>query len=292
MTMQEKQGALGLEAWLGRIRDQELPIFGRTAEEIRVLTDSEKSAVSELADAILRDAGMTAKLLRIANIVIFNTSGVQITTVSRAIVMLGYDMVRQVALSVAFVDGLLKGQARKHVLREMGRSFHAAVQARWLAARRHDAQPEEIFIAALLYRFGELAFWCFSGKEGEQLDEALRLNPQYPGDTEQALLGFRLSQMTAALTHDWRVSPLLQSVLKGGYPKRSREHAVVLAYRLAEAAEAGWRSEQGRARLKEAADYLQLPLADVTESVKQNAAAAATLAECYGAGEAVRFIPQ
>ncbi|MBM3391709.1 MAG: HDOD domain-containing protein [Betaproteobacteria bacterium] len=290
--MQKKQGALGLEAWLGRIRDQELPIFGRTAEEIRALTDSERSAVSELADAILRDAGMTAKLLRIANSVIFNTSGVQITTVSRAVVMLGFDMVRQIALSVAFVDTFLKGHVREHVLREMGRSFHAAVQAHWLAARRHDAQPEGIIIAALLCRFGELAFWCFSGKEGERLDAALRLNPEYPGDTEQALLGFRLSQMTAALTRVWRVSPLLQSVLKGGYPKRSREHAVVLAYRLAEAAETGWRSEQGRARLKEAADYLQLPIEDVVESVRQNAAEAATLAECYGAGEAARFIPQ
>ena len=83
---QDRNGTRGLNAWLDRIRDQELPIFGKTAERIRDLTDSEKSAVSELADAILCDQGMTAKLLRIANSVIFNTSGSQVTTVSRAIV--------------------------------------------------------------------------------------------------------------------------------------------------------------------------------------------------------------
>ena len=170
---QDRNGTRGLNAWLDRIRDQELPIFGKTAERIRDLTDSEKSAVSELADAILCDQGMTAKLLRIANSVIFNTSGTQVTTVSRAIVMLGFDMVRQIALSVAFVDAFLRGRVRERVQREMARAFHAAVQARWLAARRHDAQPEEVFIAALLYRFGDLAFWCFAGTTGDEITTAV-----------------------------------------------------------------------------------------------------------------------
>jgi len=289
---QDKNHPHGLNAWLDRIRDQELPIFGRTAEQIRELTDNDKAAVSQLADAILRDPGMTAKLLRIANSVIFNTSGIPITTVSRAVVMLGFDMVRQVALSVAFVDAFLHGQVRERVLREMARAIHAAVQARWLAARRHDAQPEEVFIAALLYRFGEMAFWCFAGAAGDELDEALRLDPQFPGDLEQSVLGFRLHQLTAALTRDWRVSPLLQSVLKGGYPKRSREQVAVLAFRLAEGAEGGWNTERARARLKDAADYLQVPTEDIAEAVMKNAVEAATIAECYGAGDAVRFIPQ
>lgn len=289
---QDNNSPRGLNAWLGRIRDQELPIFGRTAEQIRGLTDSEKSAVSELAEAILRDPGMTAKLLRIANSVIFNTSGAQITTVSRAVVMLGFDMVRQIALSVAFVDAFLRGPVRERVLREMARAIHAAVQARWLAARRHDAQPEEVFIAALLYRFGEMAFWCFAGEAGDELDEALRRDPQFPGDVEQSMLGFRLNQLTAALTRDWRVSPLLQSVLKGGYAKRSREQAVVLAFRIAEGSEGGWSTERARARLNDVAEFLQLPAEDIAGTLMQNAVEAAAIAECYGAVEAARFIPQ
>lgn len=282
----------GLNAWLDRIRDQELPIFGRTAEQIRALTDSDKAAVSQLAEAILHDPGMTAKLLRIANSVIFNTSGLQITTVSRAVVMLGFDMVRQVALSVAFVDALLRGPVRERVLREMARACHAAVQARWLAARRHDNQPEEVFIAALLYRFGEMAFWCFAGEVGDELDEALRRNPKSPGDVEHALLGFHLHQITVALARDWRISPLLQGVLKGDFQKRSREQAVVIGYRLAEAAEGGWYTERARALLKEAAAYLQLPDDDLAEAVMKNAIEAASIADCYGAGAAARFLPQ
>lgn len=289
---QDRHVPQGLQVWLERIRDQEMPIFGRTAEQIRELTDSDKAAVSELADAILHDPGMTAKLLRIANSVIFNTSGYHLTTVSRAIVMLGFDMVRQVALSVAFVDAFLNGPVRERVLREMARSFHAAVQARWLAARRHDAQPEEVFIAALLYRFGELAFWCFSGEAGEELDRALQADPQFPGDVEQAVIGFRLRQLTVALAGEWRVSPLLQVVLKGGYSRLSREQGVVIAYRLAEGVETGWNSDRARARIKEVADYLNVPVEEIVVQVAANAADAARIAEAFGAAAVVPFIPE
>ena len=170
--------------------------------------------------------------------------------------------------------------------------FAQQIQARWLAAKRHDAQPEEVFIAALLYRFGEMAFWCFAGAAGDELDEALRRDPQFPGDVEMSLLGFRLGQLTAALTRDWRVSPLLQSVLKGGYAKRSREQAVVLAFRLAEGSEGGWNTERARARLKDVAEFLQLPAEELAATLMKNAVEAAAIAECYGASEAARFIPQ
>ena len=282
----------GLTLWIERIRDREMPIFGRTAEQIRLFTDSDKAAVADLAEAILHDPGMTAKLLRIANSVIFNTTHYHITTVSRAIVMLGFDMVRQLALSVAFVDAFLKGQAGERVLREMARLFHAAVQARWLAVKRLDSQPEEVFIAALLYRFGELAFWCFSGAAGEELDRVQQAAPHSQSEAEQAVLGFRLRQLTIALTRDWGVSPLLQGVLQGGFPKRSREQSVVIAYHLAEAAEAGWQSKRARFRLKEAADYLKMAPEDISARIAENAVEAARIAQCYGASAAAPFIPR
>ncbi|MCZ7655607.1 MAG: HDOD domain-containing protein [Rhodocyclaceae bacterium] len=237
----------GLNAWLERIRDQELPIFGRTAEQIRALTDSDKAAVSQLADAILCDPGMTAKLLRIGNSVIFNTSGAQITTVSRAVVMIGFNQVRQVALSVAFVDALLRGPVRERVLREMARACHAAVQARWLAARRHDNQPEEVFIAALLYRLGRWRSGALPARSATSFEEALRRNPQIPGRcraiparfppaSDHGSPGARLAHQPAAAKRP-----------QGRFTESARANmAVVLAFRLAEGSEGGWK--QGRAR--------------------------------------------
>ena len=52
----------------------------------------------------------------------------------------------------------------------MARSFHAAVQARWAIQRKGEQQGEEVFIAALLSRVGEMAFWCFGGEQAQALE--------------------------------------------------------------------------------------------------------------------------
>src|SRR5574340_334932 len=274
----------GLDVWLQRIRDAEMPIFGRTAERIRYITDSDRAGVAELSAAILEDPGMTAKLLRIANSVIFNTSGQHVPTVSRTVLLLGFNMVRDVAITVAFVDSFLYGKAKERALREMARSFHTAVQARWMARRRHDGVPEEVFIAALLYRLGEIAFWCFAGETGARLDETMgnSAGGAAAAEAEQAALGFRLRQLTRALLREWHISPLLQSVLEGGYPRRTREHALVLAVRLAEALEGGPNSERALKLVKEVADMLQMPEDEVLSAVLTNSAQAARVAEEFG----------
>jgi HD-like signal output (HDOD) protein len=288
----EPQTTLSLNNWLERIRDREMPIFGRTAGQIRMVTHSDKAAVSELAESILHDPGMTTKLLRISNSVIFNTSGEQITTVSRAIIMLGFDMVREVALTVAFVDTFLHGTVRERVLREMARSFHAAVQARWMALKRFDEESEEVFIATLLYHFGELAFWCFAGEAGDEIDRALAADPQSPGTVEYAVLGFRLQQITVALAGEWRVSPLLRSVLKGSYSSQSREQGIVIAYRLAEGFEGGWDSKLALERMKDVARYLNIPVSEIIVEMVDNATDAAQIAGEFGAVAAVPFLPE
>ena len=73
-----------LDAWIERIRDQEMPIFGTTAREITALAEDDHSSVSTLTQAVLQDAAMTAKLLRLANSAYFNPARSSISTVSRA----------------------------------------------------------------------------------------------------------------------------------------------------------------------------------------------------------------
>ncbi len=281
----------GLTAWIRRVRDAEMPIFGSTTEQVIRLTADEGTSVARLSEIALHDPGLTTKLLRIANSVIFNTSGQQVATVTRTILLLGFNTVREVALTVALVEGFLKGDPRRHVLHEVARAFHAATQARWMAGRRHDGSPEEVFVAALLFRFGEIAFWCFAGETGEALEEALRANPRRPGDAEQAVLGFRLRQLTAGIMREWHVSQLLQNTLSGGYARNSRERGVALAQRLAEAMEAGWGSDELNAQIAAVADFLQLPQRQVETAVAANARLAAHVAEDFGASLAVPLIP-
>jgi HD-like signal output (HDOD) protein len=291
MPEDEPRTTQGVAAWIQRIRNAEIPIFGSTTEQIVRLTTDESTSVAKLSEIALHDPGLTAKLLRIANSAIFNTSGQHVATVTRTILLLGFNTVREVAISVAMVERFLQGAPRARVLREVGRSFHAATQARWMAAKRRDAAPEEVFVAALLFRFGEIAFWCFAGESGNALEEALRRSPRRSAEAEQEVLGFHLRQLTAGLVREWHLSQLLQNALSGGHGLNSRERGVMLAQRLVEALESGWRSAAAQAQIDAVAEFLQLPVRAVEQAVAANAAMAARVAEDFGAAAAVPLIP-
>ena len=79
----------------------------------------------------------------------------QVSTVSRAITLIGFDAVKSMAISSLIVDSLLKRNDRPHMLRCLARAIHATVQARCLMLKRTEHALEEVFIGALLMNIGE-----------------------------------------------------------------------------------------------------------------------------------------
>ncbi|MAT65070.1 MAG: GAF domain-containing protein, partial [Gammaproteobacteria bacterium] len=140
-----------LTEWVDVLSQQGMPIFTHTLRSISGMAADRQSSASELANVILQDAAMTAKLLRIANSPYYNTQAKSISTVSRAVVLLGFDAVRGLALSIAVVESAARGANKARLAADMARAFHAAVQARAFAQQRRDRSPEEVFIATLLF---------------------------------------------------------------------------------------------------------------------------------------------
>lgn len=290
--MAENHGRLGLQGWVERIRDQDMPVFGRTVQEVRSVTEDENASAGRLSRAILQDAALTAKVLKLGNSVMFNPSHQGISTVSRAIVVLGFDLVGQIVLSIQLIDALLAGGLRERVALELARCFHAAVHARTAAIAKGSKAPEEVFIAALLSHVGEMAFWCFGGQAARSLDEALVEQPEEkPEDLQLDILGFRLHSLTTALAKEWRLGPLVLAVAESSGKPSADEQAIAAGYRLAQAVELGWESTQAKAALEKYAEFVGRPLADMTEEVTRNAVEAARVAAQFGAAEAARLIP-
>jgi len=281
-----------LTGWVNLLGESGMPVFAHTAGDISKVSDSEESSAAELARVVLQDAAMTAKLLRVANSPIFNPIGKSISTVSRAVVVLGFQEVRSICLSIAIVESMLKGKQKQHVIEEMARAFHAAVQARSFARKRKDSSPEEVFIATLLYRLGDMAFWAFAGEAGKTLDHELRQrSDEAPDKVQRDVLGFPLRELTLGLTREWKLGTLLEESLEGKQDKNPRAGNVDLGYQLAEAAEKGWK-EPGATRLIERiAENLYLPAEEIRKLVQENAREAAETAAFYGADQASQLIP-
>lgn len=285
-------GRLGLQGWVERIRDRDMPAFGNTVNSVRNITADENASIGMLSRVILQDAALTTKVLKLSNSVIFNPARQPVSTISRAVTVLGFNVLGQVVLSICLIDAFLVGGLRGRVASEMARCFHAAVQARTAAAACGVMHAEEVFIAALLGRVGEMAFWCFGGDTANQLDQALIEQPdERPEDMQMDLLGFRLRNLTASLAREWHLGAMVVSAAEPVSHPSVSEKAIALGHRLAAASEYGWESAVAIKALESYAEMLHRPFEEVKTLVLNNAAEATRVAAQFGATEAARLIP-
>ncbi len=281
-----------LDSWVRRIRDEEMPIFGHTVQQIVTVAEDDEAPAADLAHVILQDASMTTRVLKLANTIYYNPREQGISTVSRAVVVLGFTTVHNMCLSIALVDSFVHGSARDRLTRQLARSIHAAVQARTVAIEQGDDSPEEVFIATLLLHLGELAFWCFSGEVGDELDAVMRQPGYTPEQAQDEVLGFRLRNLTLSLAREWRLHDLLRETLADPKSAGNRGRTILLSHELAENAEKyGWSApetaEAGQriAKLSGKKDHQMRSL------LHQNAREAAHIAAVFGATAAAKAIP-
>ncbi|MFK5913517.1 MAG: HDOD domain-containing protein [Woeseiaceae bacterium] len=280
-----------LQNWIERISENELPIFKYTVHAINDVISKDATSTSDLSRIILRDANLTARVLRLANSASYNITGAKISTISRAIVYLGFNLVRDISMSLAIIDALLSGKTKEHALKLMARSFHAAVQARDFATRRGDDAAEEVFIAALLRYIGEITFWCVSGEEGKHIEELIEQRGFSEEMAQQEVLGFSLDQLTVGLTQDWHLTDLLHSAINQPNMANPRIKDIVYALALSEAACESWSSNKTLKAAKNIAKHIGIKEDDVIELLRDNAKKAADFAQMFGASSIIKYLP-
>lgn len=280
----------GLANWVERISQQDMPVFGQTIQKMVRLTDDAEGSLAALAKLVLQDVGMTARVLRMANSPYYNPMRYSISTISRAVVLLGINVVRSMCLSAVIVDTLIKGGVRDRVAGEIALSFHAAVQTRALAIERHDSSPETVFIAALLQNVGEMVFWCVAGETGERLDQVLRRPGMSRVQAEFEVLGFSLKDLNQGLTKTWGFDEVLYTGNEGAKAKQRTEW-ITLGRQAAEQAEQGWDSEDTQPLFMHIAQQLQRPVEQVKPFLHKNAGEAVQMISGYGMKAAARKIP-
>ena len=148
-----------LERALLRVsRTRDFPTISKYVIEInQKLSDScIQSSASELANIILKDYALTNKLLKLVNSAFYGFVGGKITTITRAVVLLGYDNVRLAAISLVLFEHF-KGKSSIEDLKDatIG-SFWCGLLAKEIAKMQYMIDPEEAFICSLLHQLGKL----------------------------------------------------------------------------------------------------------------------------------------
>ena len=283
-----------LDQWVNRLSNVELPVLSGVMKEINAVTQASDSSAQQLSEIILKDAALTSKVLKIANSAYHNAAGSEITTISRAVVQLGFKGIKAICLSVMMIDSLMKkdAHARERMLRWLARGFHTAVQAENLIARKGNSEDkEEVFVTSLLLHMGDMAFWCSRGKDVEALDRALPEDAASDEDREREVLGVTMREITRELAHQWHVAPGILEVLEPGIHPSDNTRAVLLGEEISLAAEKGWESDEFNDVLVKASLFSGMGLEDLRTRIKQGADRAAAVAVNYGAAKICSYLP-
>ena len=273
-------GSSALDRWRAKLNATGLPVFARTVREVSHVASSAASSALDLSEVVGKDAGMAARLIQIANSPVFNLQNRQIETINEATVLVGFNSVRELAVSVSVLEDLRKGHQPDLIARLMVRAFHAATQAKSLAQTTQGESGEEVFVAALLKQVGQMAFWAKADSEATELNSALHNSGQgfdNPG-VEKEILGFTLTELGKSLSVDWSLGELLTAVLSGRALDSPLVQSVNVSHQLVDLLEKhNIQSEQATRFIASTAKKLKISAQDLTVQIEGNMQAAEEL---------------
>ena len=181
-----------------------LPSLPAIALEVVELVQRPNLEIEELATTISNDPALASKVLKTANSSIYAQAR-DITTVSEAIVVLGMNTVRTLALGFTLVDSVGTEAGAINYEEVWQRSVRAAVCARVLALRSRSALPEEAFLAGLLCRLGVLALDQVLGPEYAELFDTAEGDFARLEELEERRFGFTHLVVGEQLAANWKL---------------------------------------------------------------------------------------
>lgn len=281
----------GLDAWMTSLSEQELPTLDAVVKEICELSENEKTRAEDLTRIILRDADLTSKVLKIANSVHYNPSFSPIKTVSRAIVQLGFENLRNITLATTLIDTFLRGKPKELMIQCLARSFHAAVQAKAMVPHLSSERKEQVFIAALLRNLGELALIASGREQVEQFILARNQLPDQERQLAQDYLGVDVNHLTRQLIKEWNLGELLVEACDNRSQSSEAAQAVNLGNELSKHIHRGMKDDEVCKLCDQAARLCKISVEDAHKQVLLMADEAAVIAKTYGVEVLISALP-
>ena len=192
---------------------KDLPTIPAVLARIIAVVDGRHSSARDLVELIERDQALTSRILKLANSALFGLSR-KVATVPRAVVLVGFTTVRNLALGVKLWDALAGGgRQRARVETLWHHSALVAAAAKLIASRIRGVDPDTSFTAGLLHDVGKLilslklaaGYWSIIEGVAEGEDIAGR---------ERMHLGVDHAEVGGWLAEAWRLPPSIVAAIR------------------------------------------------------------------------------
>lgn len=221
-----------------------LPVLRHTARAFEELRGAEHPpGAREIAAVVLADPLMTLRLLTHLESNRRASQNHDITTIERAVMMLGVEPFFALFDDLPTVEDALAEHPRAlvGVLKVIGRARKVADYARDFAVLRRDLDVQEITVAALLHETTEIVWWIHAPTLSLEIQ---RRQLDQPGlrstDAQRAVFGTTAAELQLALIRAWRLPQLLVALLDDREQDNPRVRTIRLAADFSRHLARGW----------------------------------------------------
>jgi serine/threonine protein kinase len=193
----------------------DFPALSESVVAINRIAASESENVGTLSSLILRDFSLTNKLLRVVNSAHFRPAGGgQISTISRAVVVLGFDAVRNIAITVLLFEHLQNKANASHLKEEFLRACLAGLFARDIATRMRLRDTEQTYICAVFHNLGRLLCQFYFPEESEDIRRVAQQQGCSEESAAQRVIGTGFEELGIALARHWGFPEIIQQSMR------------------------------------------------------------------------------
>lgn len=198
-------------------RHADFPSLRESIRGIQKVARSDVAHLRALSDEVLTDTALTNKLLRLINTAYYSSvGGGQITTITRAIALMGFQAIGMMAASLVMFERLPKGADGARVREEFACNLLAALIANEFCPARK--LQESAYVAAMFQNLGSMLAWLHLADEAREVDAQLQAL-----DAEGQAVPFAVSSALRAEPQE--VERVSREVLGVGYQDLGSEIA-------------------------------------------------------------------
>lgn len=283
----------GLNGWMRVLESSQAAVLSTLLKELDRVTAADDSSGMQLAAVILKDSSLTSSILRVSNSVVYNPNGVAVTTVSRAVINIGFKNIRSVCLSLKVLEAVLKDRPSPMLVEMLAKTLHGANQAKALCQDLNQTAQEEVFVASLLSHLAELLVLGSTDDEVKQMTKEVNTESTDEDKNRSAekRLGVSLTRLSKTLMKQWRIEGVVHDVLSRPEEPVKAVEAVLLGDEISRAALFGWDSLEFQDVMKRVADFKGVTVNEAQALTISTADETAKSINEFGRGSLTAFIP-
>jgi len=264
-------------------RNKDFPAISTHITEINKKTaNRNNSSANELVNVILKDYAVTTKLLRLVNNSYYSQFGGEITTLSRAVVILGYEQVRAAAMSIILFEHMNNKSQTRVMKKASCLALMSGILAREQAKNIRQFKDEDIetaFIASIFHNLGRLLTIYYLPDEFAEIENLVHNMGMKEQRAMLSVLGATYTDLGKAIADEWHLPDVISGGMKrlpGGELPQARstsEYIVQLANFSNELCAAGGNAPHS---LEELARRYQMSLSLSVKDIKKLVETSAT----------------